>query len=46
MLRHLRLATLSLLALGLLAACHTVHGAGHDIEDVGEEIQEESEEHD
>jgi len=37
---------LTLLAFGvlLLAACHTVEGAGKDIKEVGEEIEETSQE--
>ena len=40
---------LSLIALawmlGSLTACNTVEGAGKDLEEAGEEIQEESQDH-
>lgn len=43
-----KLAFLSILAFTFasVAGCNTVRGAGEDIEEAGEEIQEEANEHD
>jgi predicted small secreted protein len=43
--RAWRMALLSATLFGL-AACNTMKGVGEDVEEAGEEIQEEAEEHD
>lgn len=43
--RVLSIALLSAVLAGSLTACNTVEGAGKDIEEVGEEIQEEAADH-
>jgi len=40
MLRKLAIAFLTILYLIVLNGCHTIHGAGKDVESAGETIQE------
>lgn len=43
--RLIALGLLSAVLAGSLTACNTVEGAGKDLEEVGEEIQEEASDH-
>jgi entericidin A len=45
MIRTVLFTLLSAALAGSLTACNTMEGAGKDIEEVGEEIQEESQDH-